>query len=145
MCLLILRCSRSILEEKHCFRLNVCLHFYLNYSLVASVVETFHFGSAPAPALNMGSLLDLEFELQLPLFFTAPDPAKKGGSNSTTLPQGFTKKRLLILFTVFISVFRIRIRTDPHKEMPPGSGSVWTDADPDPGVKKAQEMYRFIR
>ena len=63
MCLLILRCSRSILEEKHCFRLNVCLHFYLNYSLVASVVETFHFGSAPAPALNMGSLLDLEFEL----------------------------------------------------------------------------------
>ena len=41
----------------------------------------------------------------------------------------------------FDSVFRIRIRTDPHKEMPPGSGSgsVWTDADPDPdpGGKKA--------
>ena len=45
------------------------------------------------------------------------------------------------------SVFRIRIRTDPHKEMPPGSGSAWTDADPepDPGGKKAQKMYRFIR
>ena len=26
---------------------------------------------------------------------------------------------------------------DPHKEMPPGSGSAWTDADPDPGCKKA--------
>ena len=26
---------------------------------------------------------------------------------------------------------------DPHKEMPPGSGSAWTDADPDPGGKKA--------
>ena len=25
---------------------------------------------------------------------------------------------------------------DPHKEMPPGSGSAWTDADPDPGGKK---------
>ena len=22
---------------------------------------------------------------------------------------------------------------DPHKEMPPGSGFAWTDADPDPG------------
>ena len=37
------------------------------------------------------------------------------------------------------SVFRFQIRTDPHKEMPPGSGSAWTDADPDPdpGGKKA--------
>ena len=26
---------------------------------------------------------------------------------------------------------------DPHKEMPPGSGSAWTNADPDPGGKKA--------
>ena len=26
---------------------------------------------------------------------------------------------------------------DPHKEMPPGSGSAWTDADSDPGGKKA--------
>ena len=47
------------------------------------------------------------------------------------------------------AVFRIQIliRTDPHKEMPPGSGFAWTDADPDldPGGKKAQEMYRFIR
>ena len=33
------------------------------------------------------------------------------------------------------SVFRIR--TDPRKEMPPGFGSAWTDADPDPGAKKA--------
>ena len=29
-------------------------------------------------------------------------------------------------------VFRIRIRTDPPKEMPPGSRFAWTDADPDP-------------
>ena len=36
-------------------------------------------------------------------------------------------------------VFRIRIRTDQHKEMSPGSESAWTDADPDPdpGGKKA--------
>ena len=34
-------------------------------------------------------------------------------------------------------VFRIQIRTDPHKEMSPGSGSAWTDANPDPGGKKA--------
>ena len=36
-------------------------------------------------------------------------------------------------------VFRIWIRTDPHKDMPPESGSAWTDADPDldPGGKKA--------
>ena len=26
---------------------------------------------------------------------------------------------------------------DPHKEMPRGSGSAWTYADPDPGGKKA--------
>ena len=26
---------------------------------------------------------------------------------------------------------------DPHKEMPPGSESAWTDVDPDPGCKKA--------
>ena len=34
-------------------------------------------------------------------------------------------------------VFLIRIRADPHKD--PGSGSAWTDADPDPdqGGKKA--------
>ena len=25
---------------------------------------------------------------------------------------------------------------DPPKDMPPGSGSAWTDADPDPGGKK---------
>ena len=37
------------------------------------------------------------------------------------------------------SVFRIWIRMNPHKEMPPGSGSAWTDAnpDPDPGGKKS--------
>ena len=28
---------------------------------------------------------------------------------------------------------------DPHKEMPPGSGSPWTDADPDPGGKKPRK------
>ena len=33
----------------------------------------------------------------------------------------------------------IRIRTDPLKEMPPGSGSAWTDADPDPGGKKPRK------
>ena len=26
---------------------------------------------------------------------------------------------------------------DPHLKSPPGSGSAWTDADPDPGGKKA--------
>ena len=36
-----------------------------------------------------------------------------------------------------IPVFQIRIRMDPYKDMPPGSGSSWTDADPDPGGKKA--------
>ena len=35
------------------------------------------------------------------------------------------------------AVFRIRIRMDLHKDMPPGSGSAWTNADPDPGGKKA--------
>ena len=40
---------------------------------------------------------------------------------------------------VLLSVLRIRIRTDPHLKSPPGSGSAWTDADPDPnpGGKKA--------
>ena len=40
---------------------------------------------------------------------------------------------------MFYPVFRIRIRRDPHKDMPPGSesGSAWTDADPDPGGKNA--------
>ena len=46
-------------------------------------------------------------------------------------------------------MFRIQIRTDPHKEMPPGSGSgsarTYADPDPDPGGKKACTMYRFIR
>ena len=39
------------------------------------------------------------------------------------------------------TVFRIQIQihTDPHKEMLPA------DLDPDPGGKKAQEMYIFIR
>ena len=31
----------------------------------------------------------------------------------------------------------IWIRTDPHLKSPPGSGSAWTDADPDQGGKKA--------
>ena len=34
-------------------------------------------------------------------------------------------------------LFRIQISMDPHKDMPPGSGSVWTDAYMDPGGKKA--------
>ena len=39
----------------------------------------------------------------------------------------------------FSAVFRIWIRMDPHKDMPPGSpsGSAWTDPDPDPGGYKA--------
>ena len=37
------------------------------------------------------------------------------------------------------AVFRILNRTDPHKEMPPGSRSAWTDADPDPGDKKPRK------
>ena len=43
----------------------------------------------------------------------------------------------------FVPVFRIRIRTDPLTEMPPGSGSAWTDADPDPGGI-VKEIYRLI-
>ena len=45
------------------------------------------------------------------------------------------------------TVFQIRIRIDPHTDMPPGSGSAWTDMDPDPdpGGKKAKKMFRFIR
>ena len=35
------------------------------------------------------------------------------------------------------SVLRIRIRIDPYSKSPPGSGSAWRDADPDPGGKKA--------
>ena len=42
---------------------------------------------------------------------------------------------------VFAAVFQIWIHMDPHKKMPPGygSGSAWTevDPDPDPGGKKA--------
>ena len=37
----------------------------------------------------------------------------------------------------FIPVLRIQIRMDPHLKSPPGSGSAWTDAAPDPGGKKA--------
>ena len=47
----------------------------------------------------------------------------------------------------YVAVFRIRIHTDQHKDMPPGSGSAWTDEDPDPdpGGKKAQKICRFNR
>ena len=45
--------------------------------------------------------------------------------------------RIQIHNTGFNAVFWIRICTDPHKDMPPGSGSTWTDADPDPGGEKA--------
>ena len=46
---------------------------------------------------------------------------------------------LQLWFYYIISVFRIWIRMDPHKDMPPGSpsGSAWTDPDPDPGGYKA--------
>ena len=46
---------------------------------------------------------------------------------------------LLCFFFAFNPVFRIRIRMDPHKDMPLGSGSAWTDSDPDPGGKKSLE------
>ena len=29
---------------------------------------------------------------------------------------------------------------DPHLKSPPGSGSAWTDADPDPGGKKKPRL-----
>ena len=63
--------------------------------------------------------------IQIGLLFPCPDPDK--------IRIGSAKKNILK------PVLRIRIRTDPHKEMPPGSGSAWTDADPDldPGGKKA--------
>ena len=51
----------------------------------------------------------------------------------------------LNFYLLFLSVFWIRFRTEQHKEMSPGSGYAWTDVVPDPGGKKAWEMYRFIR
>ena len=45
----------------------------------------------------------------------------------------------------FRALVRNRIRMDPQKDMPPGSGSAWTDADQDPGGEKAYKMFRFIR
>ena len=46
-----------------------------------------------------------------------------------------------MLGSQFLAVLWIWIRTDPHLKSPPGSGSGsgWTDADPDadPGGKKA--------
>ena len=36
------------------------------------------------------------------------------------------------------SVIQISVRTDPHKDMPPGSGSAWTD--PDSGGKKPRKL-----
>ena len=62
----------------------------------------------------------------------------------TALLKQFFEKSIFQLY-YYQAVFRIRM--DPHKDMPPGSGSVWTDADPDPdpGGKKAKKMFRFIR
>ena len=39
-------------------------------------------------------------------------------------------------------VFRIRIRLDPHNRRPPGSGSAWTDTDPDPGGEKLRNKTK---
>ena len=36
-----------------------------------------------------------------------------------------------------------RIPTDPHKEMPPGSGSAWTDTDPDQGKKSLENIQVY--
>ena len=58
-----------------------------------------------------------------------------GGKDSLLIM--FLKYICRIWYLRYLPVFRIRICTDPHKEMPPRSGSAWTDADPDPGGKKA--------
>ena len=49
-----------------------------------------------------------------------PAPAI-GESNFFILVKGSIIN--VLLFSCFKAVFRIRIHTDPHKEMPPGSGS----------------------
>ena len=61
---------------------------------------------------------------------------------------GFLKGRIsgdipvcnLVFRNMWPAVLRIRIRTYPHLKRPPA----WTDADPDPGGKKALKMYRLI-
>ena len=72
------------------------------------------------------------------------------GSGGRGILLGLHPYLLIICYSFslhFIPVFRIRIRMDPHKDMPlgSGSGSAWTDSDPDPGGKKALKMFRFIR
>ena len=62
-------------------------------------------------------------------------PSHQPASSRTSLSRVQNIRRRSEL--EFKTVFRIRIRTDPHKEMPPGSRSAWTDADPDPGGRKA--------
>ena len=59
-------------------------------------------------------------------------PSGPGTDGTAVQPQGETRVKAL---SHFISVLRIRIRTDPHLKMPSGSG--WRDADPDPEGKKA--------
>ena len=43
------------------------------------------------------------------------------------------------------ALFRIHIRTDPHNRRPPGSGSGWTDADPDPRGEKLRSKSENCR
>ena len=62
----------------------------------------------------------------------------------TGIPEVYVLLKYQLYFS---SVLRIRIRTDPHLKFitllerkilsPPGSGSVWTDPNPDLGGKKA--------
>ena len=43
----------------------------------------------------------------------------------------------------FDSVFRIRM--DPHNRRPPGSGSAWTETDPDPGGEKLRNKTKKLK
>jgi len=37
-----------------------------------------------------------------------------------------------------------RIRTDPHNRGSPGSGSAWTDTDPDPGGESSEIKLKIV-
>ena len=50
------------------------------------------------------------------------------------------KTIMTIRIVNFDSVFRIRM--DPHNRRPPGSGSAWTDTDPDPGGEKLRNKTK---
>ena len=43
------------------------------------------------------------------------------------------------------ALFLIHIRTEPHNRRPPGSGSGWTDADPDPRGEKLRSKSENCR